>query len=183
MRNIDMNKKINDNIGLIYKALEKYTDLIGKYDLRDDMVQTGMISLFKAIKTFDTTKGAKFSTYATNVIKNDLYNFVNVYLNKYVSDDNTESIDRVVFNESGDKELTVGDMIPYEQDFSEIEGNQLISYIKDNYEERGLIILSMISNGYNYEEIGKRLGISKQRVGIIIKDIRKNVKSFLAKTV
>ena len=182
MENKNVNVVINENKGLVYKAIKKYNELISKYDLQDDMIQTGMISLYKAFQTFDNSKGIKFSTYATNIITNDLYNFVNKYLGKYVFDDNVDSMDKVLYNESGDREISFGDMISYEEDFSNIEGSQLIDFIKREHGERALIILSMINEGYNYAEIGEYVGISKQRVGTIIKDIRKSVTRMLEKT-
>ena len=66
-------------------------------------------------------------------------------------------------------------MLPYEEDFSNVEGSQLINYIKNEYGQRGLIILSMINDGYSYEEISKKLKISNEAVatyaGIAVSEV------------
>lgn len=65
---------------------------------QDDLVQEGMIGLFKAIQTYDADKGASFETFANTCISGQLYTAIkksnrqkNIPLNSYVSIYSTES--------------------------------------------------------------------------------------------
>ena len=60
---ININETIKENMGLVYKVInEQYYDK--KYVFtKEDMVQTGLLALYKAIQTFDENKNIKFSTF------------------------------------------------------------------------------------------------------------------------
>lgn len=66
---------VEDNLSVIVKVIARYINAnesvcgLG----RDDLYQEGAIALCKAASTYDGTS-AKFSTYATTVIRNHLYN-------------------------------------------------------------------------------------------------------------
>jgi len=48
---------------------------------KDDIVQEGMIGLYKALQAYDETKTASFKTFATTCIKNQVLNAVKTYGN------------------------------------------------------------------------------------------------------
>lgn len=59
---------------------------------QDDLVQEGMIGLFKAIQTFDVSRGSSFETFANLCISRQLYSAIkasnrkkNIPLNSYIS--------------------------------------------------------------------------------------------------
>ena len=59
---------------------------------REDLIQEGMIGLFMAVRDFDKTKNASFSTFATLVCERRMYNAIkaqqmnkNIPLNNYIS--------------------------------------------------------------------------------------------------
>jgi RNA polymerase sporulation-specific sigma factor len=52
---------INDNIGLVYNAANRFK--LSNFE-RDDLIQAGLMGLFRAAQRFDVTKGYTFSTYA-----------------------------------------------------------------------------------------------------------------------
>lgn len=59
---------INDNINLIYKIAS------GFYGLeKEDLVQAGILGLLKAHENYDSSLGAKFSTYAYYSIYGEMY--------------------------------------------------------------------------------------------------------------
>lgn len=63
-RNIDIrNKIILNNLGLIYVAARKRTNLSTCFTF-DDLVQEGVIGIIKSIERFDTNRDTSFSTYA-----------------------------------------------------------------------------------------------------------------------
>lgn len=59
---------------------------------KDDLIQEGMIGLFKAINGYDGTSGASFETFATHCINRQMYSAIkksnrqkNIPLNSYIS--------------------------------------------------------------------------------------------------
>jgi len=68
---VDENQLIQDNMGLVYWTLHKFN--VAK---DPDALSYGMYGLYNAIRTFDSSKGFKFSTYASVCV----YNAVGTYL-------------------------------------------------------------------------------------------------------
>lgn len=168
---------INENMGLVYKVIQRnYYNVISVYgdDIKEDMAQVGMYSLCKAKDKFDKNKGIKFSTFAYNIIKNDLHNFVTKDLHKYHNYDMVCSYDVAMDNDE-DKSTDYMDLLGEFDDYSYIDSKSLISYIKQNYDERIIQILLMKSNGFTLREIGEKLGITKQRVSAMIKTLQKDL--------
>lgn len=55
---------------LMYSIISKYNKTV--INSKDDLMQIASISLMKALKTFDTSKSYKFSTYLQTIVTNDL---------------------------------------------------------------------------------------------------------------
>ena len=60
-------KLIRHNLRLVAHIAKKYYALPGE---QDDLISIGTIGLMKAVDTFDTTRKARFSTYASRCIEN-----------------------------------------------------------------------------------------------------------------
>lgn len=58
---ISSEELVNNNIGLVYKVVNKIK--VSRFD-RDDLIQAGLMGLFEATKRYDQAKGYAFSTYA-----------------------------------------------------------------------------------------------------------------------
>lgn len=178
---ININETIKENMGLVYKVInEQYYDK--KYEFtKEDMVQTGLLALYKAIQTFDENKNIKFSTFAMTVIKNDLLKFATRDYEKYsgVINDTETSLNSTVSN---DDDMSMEDRLGVEEDFSELEGSELLSYIRERKSEKVVKMVMMLSEGYTYEEVGKKLGCSKQYVNSTMKKLAEELSrsSFMA---
>lgn len=77
-----MNKNFKDNIGLVkYIADKLYTKIKNinpnTYLEKEDLIQEGLIGLYKATKLYNPKKYTKFSTYAYKSIHNELYKYIN----------------------------------------------------------------------------------------------------------
>ena len=167
---ININETIKENMGLVYKVInEQYYDK--RYEFtKEDMVQVGLLALYRAIQTFDENKNIKFSTFAMTVIKNDLLKFATRDYEKYcgVINDTETSLNSTVSN---DDDMSMEDRLGVEEDFSELEGSELLSYIRERKSEKVVKMVMMLSEGYTYEEVGKKLGCSKQYVNSTMKKL------------
>lgn len=90
----------NGNHDAMEFLLEKYKSLVRVLSRplflidgdKDDLIQEGMIGLFKAVRSFDVKRGAAFHTFANQCISRQLYSAVkqsnrkkNIPLNSYIS--------------------------------------------------------------------------------------------------
>ena len=62
-------KLIRHNLRLVAHIAKKYYALPSE---QDDLISIGTIGLMKAVDTFDSTRRARFSTYASRCIENEL---------------------------------------------------------------------------------------------------------------
>ena len=63
-------KLIRHNLRLVAHIAKKYYALPSE---RDDLISIGTIGLMKAVDTFDSTRRARFSTYASRCIENPIF--------------------------------------------------------------------------------------------------------------
>ncbi|MBR6243782.1 MAG: RNA polymerase sporulation sigma factor SigK [Ruminococcus sp.] len=63
------NRLIEHNLRLVAHIAKKYSSSQAE---QDELISTGTIGLIKAVSTFDYTKGAKFATYASRCIENEI---------------------------------------------------------------------------------------------------------------
>lgn len=74
----ERNKLVEANMRLVYKLANDLwgwakTKHMGEYD---DLVSEGMVGLINAAKSWDDTKGVKFSTFAYSCIRNEMVDAV-----------------------------------------------------------------------------------------------------------
>lgn len=168
--------------------LEKYKDLVnakvGKYFIigaeREDIIQEGMIGLYKAIKNFDNSKQNTFKTFANLCVERQLITAIkssnrqkHMPLNSYLSL-NTSAYD----NDEGGAELmetfetdTIEDpleTIMKKEYFNEIKNTMHKSLSK--FEEK---VLDRYMQGESYEVIAKKLETPVKSVDNAIQRIRK----------
>lgn len=168
--------------------LDKYKDLVnskvGKYFIigaeREDIIQEGMIGLYKAIRGFDHCKQNTFKTFANLCIERQLITAIkssnrqkHMPLNSYLSlntsaydndEDGTELIETFEVDTIEDPLET----IMKKESFDEIQKTMHKSLSK--FEEQ---VLDRYIQGESYEIIAKRLDIPVKSVDNAIQRIRK----------
>ena len=180
--------KAGDEQALAY-LLDKYKELVNmkvsKYFMigaeKDDIMQEGMIGLFKAIKTYDNSKNNTFKTFANICIERQLITAIktsnrqkHMPLNSYLSlnisayenndDDSTELID--TFNSK-----TIEDpleTIMKKEQFEEIE-----NAIDKNLSKFEKKVLDRYMKGESYIIIAQKLNSPVKSVDNAIQRIRK----------
>lgn len=166
------NRLIEHNLRLVAHIVKKYAPAHAD---QDELISIGTIGLIKAVSTFDYTKGARFATYASRCIDNEiLMNFRaakksagDVYINEPVETDKDGN------------SLTLMDLIDDGQDIHEqvdmlIKSRQLYVFLGKCLDKRELEI---IVNRYGLygkrphtqNETAEMLGISRSYVSRIEK--------------
>ncbi len=170
--------------------LTRYKHLVNKiarsYFLADgdseDILQEGMIGLYKAIINFDPAKNVSFKTFASTCIRHQLQSAIKVSSsekNKILSSAISIS-DSPLDEEDGDLEIFIPSSLPSPDDkvlekerFKEIKDK-----IIDTLSALELKVLSLYLKGYSYQEISSLSGLSKKSIDNALTRI-KNKLAFL----
>lgn len=195
MIDIDINEEIKraqahdedamENLLRIFKpkviAISREYFLIGA-DF-DDLLQEGMIGLYKAIRIYDPEKNHNFSAFASLCIHRQLQNAVknanrkkNAPLNSYVpikyyDGSNTSDDDKI------NKLVIVDDDSDIEKNYIDKEMNAIvISRVKDLLSDEQFRVLKMFINGASYEDMANSLNISKKKVDNLLQAIKKKLR-------
>lgn len=180
--------KSGDNIALNY-IMDKYKNfvfakakpffIVGAE--KEDIVQEGMIGLYKAIKGYDESKEVTFKVFADLCIRRQIMTAIkaatrqkHIPLNSYLS------LNKAAFDEEGDR--TVMDMLDMETvpdpldtitsretyQNLEMQMNELLS----DFEQK---VLNEYLNGCSYSEIATRLDSHVKAVDNAVQRIKKKV--------
>lgn len=184
-------KAQNGDENAIEKLLSSFKPLVNKiarsYFLTggdiEDLVQEGMIGLYKAIKTFKKGKTASFMTYAGTCIKNQIQTAVriassekNMVLSTALPIERNDSFD----DEEEEIEIVLPSPLPKPDEKVENKENfeTITKQIVKSLSQLELKILISYLKGYNYSEIAQQNNISKKSVDNALSRI-KNKLSFL----
>ena len=150
----------------------------------DDLLQEGMIGLYKSIMAFNETKNDKFSTFASMCIHHQIQNAVKVAnskknqpLNDYVSI-NIEG----KFSDQADSPkiiLQAPDKGAEQVSLDNERVNLLYQKVKNALTNEQYNILLMYLNGYSYGEIAKTNNVTSKKVDNVIQAIKRKLKLLL----
>lgn len=137
----------------------------------EDMFQTGIIGLLKAINTFDTSKGYQFSTYAFPIVRNELLIAFRKSKRSVVA----------AFSLDDNADIGNGESVPYAEmiadgkDYEEnVVNSMLAQQIIESLGSREKHIFTMFFvESRTQSEISKALGISQSYVSRIISSMGK----------
>ena len=153
------NQIVAANTRLIVSIVNRFAD---EKNLFDDLLSDGLNSLIKAVEKFDYDRGFRFSTYATMVVRRELYRSMQRIQRsraRFVTGQ-AEVLD------SQEREVDVAQ--PSESQLGDVD--QHVAAIMEKLDEREKLIVSarygFIDLGIKatFANIGKQLGISKERV-------------------
>ena len=165
-------KLIEHNLRLVAHIIKKY---YGNSAEQDDLISIGTIGLIKAVSTFDYEKGARFATYASRCIENEILMYFR-NKKKYAQDVSfTEPID----SDKDGNTLSLIDIMADERSVAEdiedkLRDERLYKVIGDtlSLREQEIIYLRYGLDGrrsYTQREVAKHLGISRSYVSRIEK--------------
>jgi RNA polymerase sporulation-specific sigma factor len=151
---------------------------------RDDIVQEGMIGIFKAIKNYDVEKGASFKTFADLCINRQIITAIkSASRHKHSPLNHSLSLDKPVAE--GEYAQTLGETLA-----AGIQTDPEAVYLMGEMaglllsgEDRFLsaferLVLQEMMSGKNYRDIAKEQGKSDKSVDNAIQRIRRKVHQF-----
>lgn len=168
------NKLIEHNLRLVAHIIKKYYAVSSD---QDDLISIGTIGLIKAVTTFNAEKGARFATYASRCIENEIL----MYLRKTSSQKTELSFDEPLNTDWDGNELLLSDILGTESDLvmRPIEADvdrQLLHRAMDSLEprERKIITLRFGLDGREertQKEVADVMGISQSYISRLEKRI------------
>lgn len=158
---------ILSNHGIVFSVMKN----LGIHLTDEDMFQTGIIGLLKAINTFDTSKGYQFSTYAFLIVRNELLMAFRKSKRSVIA----------AFSLDDNADIGNGESVPYAEmiadgkDYEEnVVNSMLAQQIFERLESREKHIFTMFFvESRTQSEISKALGISQSYVSRIISSMGK----------
>lgn len=150
----------------------------------DDLIQEGMIGLYKAINFYDSEKNHNFGAFASLCIHRQLQNAVknanrkkNGPLNTYIPIKYFDG-SSLTEQESKLKLVIVDDNSNIEDNFINDELNTiLMSKIKQVLPNEHYQILKLFLNGDSYSSIAEHMSISTKKVDNVLQSIKKKLKN------
>lgn len=148
----------------------------------DDLIQEGMIGLYKAIRDYDMDKEASFASFASVCISRQIYTAVNASnrkkhtpLNSYISFSGLEEEENI-HSVAGQSERSPEELIIDKENVSMIE-----YYLERELSKFELEVLRMYIEGAGYIEIAERMDKKPKAIDNALQRIRSKVNNIIAK--
>ena len=160
--------------------IERYNDLVtmkaNKFFMvgaeKEDMIQEGMIGLYKAIKSFDTEKQNSFKTFANMCVERQLITAVkNSNRQKHIPLNSSVSLNSAAYEDNEDMDKMDVLDIKMMNDPSDIIADReyfenMESKIKENLSSFELQVLKEYEKGKSYAAIAEKLNAKVKSVAI-----------------
>ncbi len=154
----------------------------------EDLIQEGMIGLFKAVRDFDPGRDASFTTFANLCVSRQMYKAIqsagrqkNIPLNTYISlyegseDENGDKISPI-------SEILADDSPGPEQELIDRENlENLVRRIVEGLSDFENQVLDLHLTGMNYVQIAKVLGRDEKSTDNALQRIKSKIKKMVDK--
>lgn len=157
---------LNNYKWLVSSIARKYYLMGGE---QEDLTQEGMIGLFRAITTFDIERGVVFETFAGKLIERSIIDAVkrdNSHSQQFLSDS--------IFVDNDDT-LVASDMSPEGSFISRESTLELTAEIDNKLSPLERDVVKYYLKGYNYKDIGKKLGKTSKAIDNTLTRIKKKL--------
>lgn len=135
---------------------------------KEDLIQEGMIGLFKAINSFDVSKNNNFNGYAVKVIEREIIDAI-----RHATSGGQQLLtDSVLLN---DDMLSSEEMTPEVSFISEESTSELTYEIYDKLSKFERLVVDYYLKGYSYLDIAKMLGKSSKSIDNALSRIKKKL--------
>ncbi len=154
----------------------------------DDLLQEGLVGLYKAVRDYRTDRESSFRNFAELCITRQIITAVKTAtrnkhtpLNQYVSFSSTPA------GASGDGEPTLDEVIPgpsvhdpVNQVISSEELRALVACLSTALSDLESRVLALYLDGHSYEEVGRRLGCDCKTVDNALQRVKRKVSNHLS---
>jgi RNA polymerase sporulation-specific sigma factor len=154
----------------------------------DDLIQEGLVGLYKAVRDYRTDRESSFRNFAELCITRQIITAVKTAtrnkhapLNQYVSFSSSPA------GTGGDSEPTLDEVLPgstvhdpVNQVISSEELRALVACISTVLSELESRVLSLYLDGHSYEEVGRRIGCDCKTVDNALQRVKRKVGVHLA---
>jgi RNA polymerase sporulation-specific sigma factor len=154
----------------------------------DDLIQEGLVGLYKAVRDYRTDRESSFRNFAELCITRQIITAVKTAtrnkhtpLNQYVSFSSSPA------GGTGDNEPTLDEMLPgstvhdpVNQVISSEELRALVACISTALSELESRVLGLYLDGHSYEEVGHRLGCDCKTVDNALQRVKRKVGAHLS---
>ena len=154
----------------------------------DDIIQEGLVGLYKAIRDYRTDRESSFRNFAELCITRQIITAVKTAtrnkhtpLNQYISFSSSPA------SSAGDGEPTLDEVIPgpsvndpVNQVISTEELNALVACLSTVLSELESRVLSLYLDGHSYEDVGTKLGCDTKTVDNALQRVKRKVGTHLA---
>lgn len=155
---------------------------------KDDLIQEGMIGLFKAVNSYDVAMGTSFETFATQCINRQMYTAIktsnrqkNIPLNHYISiysqagaEDYESDKDFIV-----DRSLEAVQQNPEEIIIGQENARNMQRRLYSRLSELERQVLDLFLQGISYQEIAAKLGKTPKAIDNALQRIKRKLQHFL----
>lgn len=169
--------------------LEKYKPLVKKLTNKmylldgeeDDLIQEGMIGLFKAVRDFKDDCDSSFFNFARLCINRQLYSAIqasnrkkNIPLNSYISFSQKEEEGKNFEEILGEDSLSPEQLIIEQEKFEDLtrQVDKLLSKMERQ-------VLDLYLDGYNYIQIAEKMEKSPKSIDNALQRIRQKIKQLI----
>jgi RNA polymerase sporulation-specific sigma factor len=153
----------------------------------EDLVQEGLIGLFKAVRDYRSDREASFRSFAELCVTRQIITAIKTAarnkhtpLNTYVSFSHTRA------GASGDQEMSLAEVLPGDpvvdpitQVISSEELRSLVECLGESLSELESDVLRMYLEGRSYEEIAQRIGHTPKTVDNALQRVKRKVLTHL----
>jgi len=153
----------------------------------DDLIQEGLVGLYKAVRDYRTDRESSFRNFAELCITRQIITAVKTAtrnkhtpLNQYVSFSSSPA------GGTGDNEPTLDEMLPgstvhdpVNQAISSEELRALVACISTALSELESRVLSLYLDGHSYEDVGRRIGCDTKTVDNALQRVKRKVGAHL----
>lgn len=156
---------LSSNKSLVSAVARRYFLIGGE---AEDLIQEGMIGLFKAISTFDLEKDVTFKTYATRLIEREIISAIRkAHTNNNEVFADTVLVEADEFSSETNPELDI---------ISEENYRELHESILKNLSAFESSVVEYYLKGYGYVDIAKMLNKTPKSIDNALKRIKEKLK-------